>query len=171
MEKDHLEKFIENHRKGFDDKEPSAELWQNITKELPASKRRLWRNAKLSGIAASIMLLLFVGFRLGQQSNSQPYALELQEIEKYYNKEIGDRMTQVANFGGVENLEDDLDQLDVVFKDLKEELIHSKYGNNEKLVNALIENYKTKINVLETVLEKLNNNKEENLLNDEGINL
>jgi len=171
MDKEHLEKFINKHREEFDDLEPSSELWKNISKDLPASRRKLSRSVKLSGIAASILLLVFVGFRLGQNSSAQPYAIELQEIEKYYSKEIGDRMTQLANFGGDENLEDDLNQLDDVFKELKEELIHSKYGNNEKLVNALIENYKTKINVLETVLEKLNNNKEENLLNDEGINL
>ena len=171
MDQDHLEKFIAKQRKGFEDKEPSTDLWQNISKELPASQKKLWRNVKLMGIAASVMLLLFAGFRMGQQSNVQSYALELQELEKYYSKQIGDRMTQLANFGGDENLEEDLDQLDDVFNELKEELIHSKYGNNEKLVNAMIENYKTKINVLETVLEKLNNNKEENLLNDEGINL
>lgn len=51
---------------------------------------------------------------------------------------------------------DDIEELDDSFKELQKELKkHDDQANNEAIVNAMIHNYQTKIEILERVLNRL----------------
>jgi hypothetical protein len=145
----------------------------NLEKELSDTKKEktaLVRELKqinimrVMQVAAMFVVVMGVGLLIGMQINkngntyNSPYLDEFVEVEKHYNKKI-DNMWATVKATGVEESEDveeDLKSLDAVYNELKEELLSGKGSNTNEVVNSMIKNYRTKINILETVLNKKN---------------
>jgi len=180
-EKDNLEKFIRENREAFDDAVPSLKVWAAIDKQLthkdtPAASsdnnkqkgrvRRLWR---LSSIAASVVILLAIGAILGRQFQYDPmdnYAAddsvlrEVEDMRQYYETEIKNKEAQLVRFNESRTVTPDLKQIDEQIQELLEEMKNVPAGTEEQVINAMINNYQTKIAILEKVLENLNNKNE-----------
>jgi hypothetical protein len=184
MHKDKLEKYISEHKNEFDEYSPPPMVWMNIEKRLDLNQAPVIREISSSGIlkimqiAAMFVVVLGVGLLIGLQlNNSQNNAYansqlqEFVEAEKHYSSEI-DKMWTVVNTSGIEEKEsirEDLNALDVVYNELKNELISNPKADTDYVVNAMIKNYRLKINILETVLKEYTekiNNKQINLEDD-----
>ncbi|MEM8909297.1 MAG: hypothetical protein AAGD05_15735, partial [Bacteroidota bacterium] len=168
--KDNLEKFISENRSDFDREIPSLKVWAAIDKKVngketqppPVTKsRRLWR---YSWIAASVALLLATGTAIGLQlnqgeSNSMAslgdFSSEYAEMEQYYQSQIQEKVAQLASYDDNNTVRKDLLQVDEFMEELKNELQEAPKGNEEKIINAMIHNYQTKIDILERVLERI----------------
>lgn len=178
--KDNLEKFIQENRQEFDREIPSLKVWAAIDKELntdskaePTGKtRRMWRYA---WIAASVAFLLtsgaFIGMQMAGNSQSEIASLsdvssEYAEMEVYYQSQIQEKVAQLARYDD-QTVTKDLEQVDEFMKELQEELKESPKGNEEKIINAMIDNYQTKINILERVLERIQSSNRKNLKSEE----
>ena len=126
---------------------------------------------RIMQIAAMFIVVMGVGLLIGLQINNgnndsygSPQLQEFVEAEKHYSKEI-DKMWQVVSASNVEdkeNIENDLNALDAVYNELKTELISNPKADTDYVVNAMISNYRAKIDILEKVLneykiEKTNN--------------
>lgn len=186
MNKDILERFIEEKRDEFNLREPNPALWSRIQEDLPNKKLArtipLWH---LTRIAAAAVLILAVGVLLGIMispandtsavaGNLNTRSGNYQEVEQYYTKMVNNKMNQLSNYQYDPSLNDDLIQLDEVFKELRQELVNSGQEDNEIMINALIMNYQAKIDVLERVLEKVASNNTDQILknnDDETIDL
>ncbi len=178
---DRLEDFIKQNRSAFDFDEPGGHLWKAIEADLPVKKNRLRLISRISGIAASVLILLSAGFYLGtrQQSNqlsqdafaSQQQYREFQEAQQYYISTIKDKMDKVEDMGAEEETLNDLKQLDEVYEELKTELLENQYKDKDYLINLMINNYKTKIGILERIIEKSEQQNEQNLEKNETINI
>ncbi|WP_235297530.1 hypothetical protein [Portibacter marinus] len=175
---DRLEDFIRNHRSELDIDEPSVNVWNEIEGHIPSSKRRmLWSGLS---VAASVLVLIvaayFLGISKGQQTISQDMFAsetefkEFQEASDYYMTTIDHKMDQVQQLGIDEDVANDLKQLDEVYEELKEEMLTSEYENKEILINLMINNYKTKIDILERIISKKNSN-ESKITIDETISI
>ncbi|GLR18584.1 hypothetical protein [Portibacter lacus] len=175
---DSLEDFIRNNRAELDVDEPSINLWQGIEDKIPSQKKRkLWSSM---AVAASVMVLVVAAYFMGVQhsgsdinknlfANEQDFQ-EFQETNDYYTTTIDYKMSQAKDAGIDSEVLNDLKQLDEVYNELKEEMLTSDHQNKEFLINLMIKNYKTKIDILERIINKKNSN-ELKITDDETINI
>jgi hypothetical protein len=175
--KDNLKKYIEDNRSSFEvykgDKEA---MWAEIKRKLDevensSSKHFPWKNALR--IAASILfiLTLSIGF-LMIKGSSERYANgvslhdlspELAEAELYYNQILEAKMNLIraSNVNVDDIVVDDFQSLDSAYNDLKMDLEDNMY--NEEVIDAMIQNYRLKLQILENILEEIQkSNDEEN---------
>lgn len=164
---DALESFICNHREALDSEVPDLKVWANIVKETPAKAkifRLTWQRSLLR--AAASVALLVTGLGLGiwyARSGETPVMAmsdvsnEYAELEHFFQRDIAGKQQKLAAFTGSQpaDVHEDLDQLDNVMAELREELANVPEGNREQVVRAMIENYKAKAAILERVLERL----------------
>ncbi|MEM9548262.1 MAG: hypothetical protein AAGA77_19930 [Bacteroidota bacterium] len=180
MNKDKLEEYIKNHRDEFDQDSPPPMVWMNIEKSLDREQNKGAVVKQMSTpsimrimqIAAMFVVVMGVGLLIGLQINNgnknalaSPQLQEFVEAERHYSNEI-DKMWQVVNASSLdekETIQEDLNALDAVYNELKNELLSNPKADTDYVVNAMIDNYRAKIEILETVLmeykmEKTNNN-------------
>lgn len=175
LENPDLETFIRQNREAFDLEMPSGNAWENIAGALPKGPAKVvkvhWQRS-IMRIAASLALLI-VGIGGGiwyERSNSIPSGMamsevsnEYAELEQYYQRDITVKKEKLASFTGSQTVEvgEDLEELDDIMAQLKQELANVPTGNREQVVRAMIENYKAKTAILQRVLERLEESKNE----------
>lgn len=180
---DHLQKFINQNREAFDNKEPSDLVWLNIQKHLDQEKGRQHRIYPIiMRIAAVFVGVLAVGILIGLNINKgsndtidyamSPQMKEFQKSEQHYIQRVSNAKTELAKFGAQDEASYDIAELEAVFEELKAELLTTDYQNKETILNAMIENHKTKVEILERILERTKSNNISNTsTNEEAINI
>ncbi len=172
--KDNLEKFISENRPDFDDKKPPKDIWRAIDQHLDQKGEKsarlipIWRYA--SRIAAAVILIgsgVLIGLNLNNQSSDvvavEEVFPEYFEAEQYYQNEVKEKVAQLASFNHDTEIIDDLEQLDKNYEELKNELSQAPPDKQEQIVNALITNYRTKLSILERVLDRIQSTNQINL--------
>lgn len=167
-----LEKFITNNRAAFDSKTPPPALWEGIEQALDSEQsqnvrpeaKRIKLPFVFRRIAAAIVILgvgIGIGFYMnGSNQNSGLLTLtdlspEYAELESYYQTQVSLRMQQLVNYRQVDDVQPDLEQLDAVYKELQAELEKAPKGSEGQIIQAMIDNYKVKLSILERVLERV----------------
>ena len=113
---------------------------------------------------------------LTQNAYSNPQLQEFVEAEMHYSNEI-DKMWKVVNASQLEEketLQEDISALDAVYNELKNELLTNPNADTDYIVNAMINNYRSKIDILEKVLFEYKTEQTEKQkinLNDEKIDI
>ena len=181
---DKLEKFIHENRSDFDDRQPPKDLWNAIDQQLDQNKKNtarvipLWRYVRA---AAAAVILIGTGVFIGKNMNSEPTpSVAIEEVypeyfeaEQFYKKEINTKVAQLASFDHDASINEDLKQLDQIYEELKKELSQTPKDQQEKVINAMITNYRTKLSILERVLDRIQSTNQENLNknNDDSIDI
>lgn len=160
--KDELRDFIQDNRAEFDEHTVDKEaLWAKIDSQLGDEAKKvipLWKRANWR-VAASVVLLLgcvlfFNNLTSGDPEQEIVYE-ELQEVDHYYGSLVEQQILLIQNSSNLSEEERQdflsvIDELDREYKGLKEEL---KEGiNNEKIIEAIIHNYRQKIELMEKLL-------------------
>ncbi|HFA49487.1 MAG TPA: hypothetical protein ENJ95_10785 [Bacteroidetes bacterium] len=173
---DNLEKFILENRAAFDSEVPSLKVWSNIDRKLDGRpKPRIVWMRRLRAVAAVAILLVIasvIGFKMGASSagakSLADISPEYEEMEQYFNQQIHEKLAQLASYKQDGFVKKDFQELDAVYEDLKKELQNVPEGSEEKVIEAMIGNYQTKINILEQVLEKVQTTGQTNLKTEEN---
>ncbi len=169
--KDRLEEFIKANREGFDVYEPGENIWKGIQKRRTArimvSHSLLVQLTRVAAVllifAASWALHDYFDYRhriaLENQEN-QIYSEipELRETENYYNSLVSVKMKELQPYfrqvpGLDKEVKGDLTQLDSVYVSLKKDL-RDNIANDE-VIEAMIQNYRMKLEILEDLLNEL----------------
>lgn len=166
--KDRLEEFIIENREAFDIYEPDSRIWNRVRDNLPQPPRAV-RHMPLSTLLriAAIGLILFsvvAGGAAGLAYRQKQLALqarenpELQEAERYYNTLYTEKYSAASavltNYPGVlEEFNGEMSLLDSICASLKTDLKDD--AANAEVVQALIENYRMRITLLEHLLYEL----------------
>lgn len=165
-----LEQFICEHRESFDDSVPDLRVWSELSAKLPENKPRIkmitigWQRNLIRAAAAVTLLLIGLGAGVWYARSSQTPEMsmaqvspEYAELEKHYEQDIDKKREKLVSYRGSQSADVmlDLDQLDHVMQELREELAHVPPANRQQVVRAMIENYKAKTAILERVLEHL----------------
>jgi hypothetical protein len=177
-----LEDFIGNNRPAFDDLEPSANIWNNIAKELdawdneqPLKKReaKTFSLAFVLKVAASVIVVMGLGFALFL-SNQKPVPVELSDINPAYARQqvhyaslIESKRTRlklVAKFDPqlYNEFNAELIKMDANYKKLNIDLATSP--NQERVLKAMIRNLQIQTEVLNqqlNVIEQFNQSKKD----------
>jgi hypothetical protein len=173
---DNLEKFILEHRAEFDDAVPSLGVWSKIDCRL--EQRPVYRIVWMRRLraAAAVALLLTAGGVTGAYMTSSSQKVksladvspEHAEMEKFFNRQVSEKLAQLAAYRQDDFVKTDIQELDSFYLELKLELEHAPAGSEDKIVQAMIENYQTKIEILEQVLEKVQTTNPTNLKTEEN---
>lgn len=169
---DRLEEFVKQHREQFDLREPDPSIWLKINpaiapleqaQEKGERKPMRWLRIAaavamiFAGTSAGIYFLAGGGNRAGQFTDE--LYLEMQETEQYYNHMVAQRYNELQPFLAAdpvahEMLKADMEELDRVYDELKEDLKDNV--SNPEVIEAMILNYRVKLEILEDLLNQLN---------------
>ena len=170
---DQLEQFIKNNREEFDCETPSMAVWHRLQQELdpeepgkPKAAIRPHRRVlqHWMSIAAMALFLVAAGAYFGATyfgSGPTPIesmaeiAPEYGEMEQYYRQTVAEKRAKLVNYEPDAVVLYDLEQLDAVYEDLKQQIQHTPESAREQVVEAMIENYRARIGILEQVLKRL----------------
>jgi hypothetical protein len=184
MKPDRLEKFILDNRSDFDDQLPSQESWDKIKANIRPVRRVNW-TARLVRVAAAVVIFvssyIFIDYTLNKGNGDQAYSdlsenglLEnipvLVEARAYYGSQINIMAEQVYSLAGDDThiraeIDMEFEELDRVFDELKADLKDN--AANEAVIEAMIQNYRIKLQILEEILIQLQNADEQNSEDDE----
>jgi len=165
-----IEKYIDQHREIFDDSIPDRSIWLSIEKELDTQQKPKIFHLKIWKVAVSVIFILSVGVLIGVQigpdRNDLDYTLnnnlkELKETENYYGQQVNLKLNDIKDPTSKANVSEDLKQLDEIYTQLKEEIVNSGYNNSDVIIQAMIRNQKTKLDILEKILNKQKQTKNE----------
>ncbi len=167
MKADKLKKHVEEHRASFDlYSEDYDQIWGNIEEKLDQNQFKPKRNYGLvMKIAASLLLLLVATFFILRPTTSgggeQSIPETLAEAAFYYQGIINDKLEVIeASKKDIDpDIFNDLEALDSAYLDLQNDLKDN--ADNQEVVEAMIQNYKIKLEILEAILEELQQNDEE----------
>lgn len=170
---DNFEKHIREHRASFEEhKADRAKLWANIERELAPSKPKafpFWKSPVfraaagvviLLGLAVLIGLLGFGGKDAATQDSF--VSRELRDLDMYYGNLVRHQVQLVENHPNL-SPEDKaqflsfMDELDVEYETLRLEM--SKNLGDERVLEAIIGNYKKRIELIENLLQLINDSK------------
>jgi len=162
MSEDNLDKYIAENRSAFDDKEVPSLLWDAIERDIKPPPTKMYSLRFILSIAASAVILLGIGLGMGMYM-SQPKLEDrilavhpdYLEAEQHYQHQINVKLNEVKSLGVDQYVTPDLSELDAVYQELKNELLNSGVKNDEVIVEAMIDHYKSKLEILEIVLNKL----------------
>ncbi len=181
MKRDNLEQFIIHNRKELDTAIPSLNVWAELDKKLPVQMeaKRISIQRFLSMAAAIVLLLGFgagIGFYLSP-SNHEGLALKdispkYAETEQYYKKQVSENLAKLASYQATSpDIQKDLQELDAWMKELQKELSIVPKNKEETVINEIIDLYKTKIAILEKVLESIQSSNQKNNIQNETMDI
>jgi len=170
---DRLEEQIRKNREDLDLHTPSAKIWRRVRKELKRhtfhSYRWLSAAAIFVAIVATAVTFYSIGHNLRQTNNDSaslggdsPTGSQLKETEIYYKNIINSLYREAAplltSHPDIDReLSEDISQLDSIYRDIKKDLRDNVA--NQEVIEALIQNYRIRIRLLDDMLNIL---KEEN---------
>jgi len=179
---DRLEDFVKQQREQFDLHEPDPSIWLKINPaNVPEVKER--RPMRWLRVAAAVAMIFGgsaagIYFLTGEKAETDQLSnelyLEIQETEQYYSQMVTQRYDELKPFlmenpGAQRMLEDDMEELDEVYLELKEDLKDNV--SNPEVIEAMILNYRVKLEILEEVLNQLNEKENQDYENDESYSL
>lgn len=188
MKPDDFEKYIINNRMDFGPDHDVPDVWDKVKKRTRQEERLKlsWRH--WTSIAASVLVIFtlsyfFHDYRAGletQKSNQHanalddPRLLQLLEADEYYTAEISYKKEELfrlaSNEPGLESeINKDLADLDAVLAELKRDL--GDNANNEEVIEAMMQNYRLKLEILEDMLEQFTKNQDENFEHEESFSI
>ncbi len=133
---------------------------------------------------AAAVAIIFAGstagiyFLTGEKANTDEYLsemyLEIQETEQYYSQMVNQRYNElrpflVSNPAAEEMLSMDMVELDEVYNELKEDLKDN--ASNPEVIEAMILNYRVKLEILEDLLNQLKEKENQDYEKDESYSL
>lgn len=170
MKPDRLEKFVNENRHEFDQMEPSDRMWEAISEQLNEEPKL--RNPKFPWmkIAAVVVLALAIPtviyhVKFSEQKQSakaiqvDPEVQELIEAEAFYAHEVSGKLSEIQKCYKVYpelkmEIEGDLNELESMYLSLKRDL--KENVSNKEVIEAMIENNRNRMKLVDDVLEQIN---------------
>lgn len=166
-EQDNIRSFIQDNLEDFNTETPSDKVWKGIQSPVKKSYFKQYL-----GIAASIIVLATAGFYTILQNAESPEEIievvdnteyhlpeEVKDVEVFYATQVNQKIAQLQNYEESEELLDEVADLKTEFEELKADM--GIGVNRERVLEAMIDNYRTRLIILEDLLEELEN--EENI--------
>jgi hypothetical protein len=162
---DKLEEHIRKNRKDLDMHNPSSEVWKRVQRELKPGKSLSFKWISIAAMIIVVMgsALMISNLKKGtgnknlqiEEAGHFPENQQLKETEIYYNNLVSSLYNEAAplltsNPEIRKELTTDIYQLDSIYSDIKKDLKDNIA--NQEVVEALIQNYRIKIRLLEDML-------------------
>lgn len=169
---DRLKKYIEDNGAYFESV-PSAGHLDRFKQKLQMEPVQKSVSAipmfmKIASILVVVFGLGWFIFNLGRIQGSQEFAQtsttanlftnELAEAEVFFTAQVDQKKKELLAYSSTDNEDTklillELDKLELQYIDLKEELAFN--SNNAQIINAMIDNYRVRLTLLERLLKQL----------------
>ena len=180
-----IEKLIQENRNSFDSDEPQAlhfeKFDQKLGNRLHSKKKRqpsfFLKVAAIFALGLMSTLWLYEKFIQAPVNNSfaqmslSDISPEYAEVEFYYTNSINSSLEDLSPYLEEhhelkqELLDKEFEQLDSLYLDLQKELTENP--GNEQIIDAMIQHYQTKMEIIATVLKQLKKVKTHKAQNNE----
>ena len=180
---DRLEDFVKQHQEQFDLHQPDPSIWLKINPANASAVVRERTPMRWLRVAAAIAMI-FAGSTAGiyfltanraetDQFSNELYS-EIQETELYYSQMVSERYDELRPYlatdkAAKEMLTADMEELDEVYNELKEDLKDN--ASNPEVIEAMILNYRVKLEILEDLLNQLKEKENQDYEKDESYSL
>ncbi len=168
-----LEEFIKNNKEqisSFDLPDGHLDRFEKkLNKKKPISK--IYWYSLAAAIALLLSLSVFIRYEQSQTKeivNTErlislgDVSPQYKEVEEFYRQDLYRKINEFQQLNckinpeQKEMIDDELQQLDKVYQSLREELKQNR--SDERIINAMINNYQYKIEFLELVIEQIKEN-------------
>ena len=179
---DRLEDFVKQHQEQFDLHEPDPSIWLKINPDNASvvKERNPMRWLRVAAAIAMIFAGSTAGFyfltgnRAETDQLSNELYIEMQETEEYYSHMVSQRYNELRPFLASnpvanEMLTTDMEELDDVYNELKEDLRDN--ASNPEVIEAMIVNYRVKLEILEDLLHQLKEKENQDYESDGSYSL
>ena len=181
---ENIDKIIRNNRELFDTTDPNEGHFNRFAAKLKQQKRK---NHSLTYTfllkAASIAILVTLSFLWTYDNLIKPSSEnsgitlsevsdEYREVEVYYKQQVNLRYGQIRNMDIFSDsiqkstLLKELSDMDSIYTNLQDEL--ESNPKDKRIINAMIEHYQLKVDVMNQILLQLEQIKNENLTKNEN---
>jgi hypothetical protein len=179
---DELNKIFKEHRAEFEE-EPKEGHFDRFGERLrlSTSKRKGWHFSPFLKVAAVLIIVLLSANLVVHLRNQKPDVKEtvviksdLGEASFYYTNSINNGirdLEQMAKEGigsrqEIVQIKHELSEMDSLFVNLQQE--YKANPNDERIINAMIEYYQTKLDIVNTIKADLENVKQLKIKNHEN---
>ncbi|NQU88692.1 MAG: hypothetical protein HQ541_23360 [Mariniphaga sp.] len=170
-EKDNIEKLILDNLDGLNEQEPKDGHFGRFEQKLKQQNRKDKVNLRIVWRVAAAVIFVFLAvnqtviyFSPDQQETITALgeiSPEYNEVEFYYTSSIDAGLNQWQQFDEVGLLtdedklmmENELAEFDEVLTDLQEDL--KANPNDERVINAMLDYYQNKLNIINLIIDKL----------------
>jgi hypothetical protein len=160
--KDRLEEYIKKNKEAFNDDFYGEKLWKSIQKQKQAKEVVQFPFTKLLKIAATALIVVSFGFLLKQNLIAPNHTMssieKVEASEKEYAKLVSNKLNEIPDSKKNTKLLKEMALIDTITSELKNELLLHSHVNSEKVVKAMMKNYQTKLDILENILVKMEEN-------------
>ncbi|MBN1251287.1 MAG: hypothetical protein JXR51_00510 [Bacteroidales bacterium] len=168
-----LEDFINENREAFDSSNLSENHLEKFEKKLFSDVKQKRKINYWYAIAATIILLIGFSIVIEQNISDRAFvnnkntslsdiSVKYSEVELFYKNDLDQKLNEFDHLNckiGDEQrqmIDIELKQLDIVYHSLQNELKNNK--NDQRIIDAMINNYQTKIQFIELVINQIKNN-------------
>ncbi len=170
MRKDRLEEFITDNRDAFDTEAPGLNLWAEIDNKINPKPRKVPVKKMAFRVSAGVAIV-FIACSFLFLKNSPPakhvnqhgpvavqdFHPEFSEFEEHYARKINQNLGQLAALNHHDpDLYRDLRNMEAMYDTLQMEWHANPHKSDERLLNAMMENYRYRSDMLENVVQRLN---------------
>jgi len=162
-----LEDFMRDNRDDFDSELPSLDLWDKIESKLEKKEKGKHKFLKIASAIAAVLVLAIVGtYMLKPQSDNNRYAnitdpelKNLLETEAFYAQKVSLKVGEIQKCYKIHpelkmDIENDLNELDNMYRELEKDLDDNLY--NREVIEAMIQNNRFKLEMVDRVLNQIN---------------
>jgi len=183
---DKLEKFITDNREKFDENEPSPDIWRHLMINMNLNRiPKKGRSLLVIFSRAAAVLLIFVlsylfheyrDFKRDKKNIAQVDIYrqlpDLKETEIYYSQLVNGKLQQIKPFLEKNpmlksDLSFEMAELDSIYLSLRKDLQDNIA--NDLIIEAMIMNYKMRLNILEILLNELKTDQKNDKIEKDGI--
>lgn len=165
---DNLKNIIDNNRAQFDNFEPENGHFERFQQKIKKGKDRkksiIYPALRIAAVALIIILAGMLIFTRSLIHDIKLQATsansELKEVQVYYTNLTNQKYNEIRSLDLPDNeqkkmLMDELKQMDNVYQVLMKDL--KTNPNDERIINALIQHYQLKLDVMNQILNQLYN--------------
>lgn len=173
---DKFEKFIEENAANFDSNEPEDGHFERFHNKLNKDKKmkstkNIFYWLKLAAVAVIVITLSVFSYLeiisgdVGNTANDvslSDVSAEYKEVEEYYKTELETKITELNQLqcdkGSLpkDEIMNEFKSIDNLYNSLKKDL--KKNQGNQQIINAMINCYQMKVEVLEQIINQVNDN-------------
>ncbi|MGC9374642.1 MAG: hypothetical protein ACP5DQ_06330 [Bacteroidales bacterium] len=166
-----LEKIINENRSVFDSFEPDEghfDRFEQKLKQLHKSKSKTFTLGFMLKAAVITLLVVLSGLWIYDNTFTTPslkkgialreISPEYSEVEMYYTKLVNQKYNEINDIPFIDNkqkkmLMHELNEMDSIYENLKKDLTLNP--NDERVINAMIQHYQLKVEVMNQILGQL----------------